>query len=97
MKTAEWPHIQYYFKTKLLALLADETPFDEELFRRVESMAYGSNSIEAQERENMWDSEDEEIKQKGGRAWIVCFNKEKRKGKRENYRIDRKVFRKGSA
>ena len=47
MKTAEWSHIQYYFKTKLLALLADETPFDEELFRRVESMAYGSNSIEA--------------------------------------------------
>lgn len=45
MKTAEWPHIQYYFKTKLLALLADETPFDEELFRRVESMAYGSNSM----------------------------------------------------
>ena len=43
-----------------------------------------SNSIEAQERENVWDSEDEEIKQKGGRAWIVCFNKEKRKGKREN-------------
>lgn len=47
MKTAEWPHIQSYFKTKLLDLLAEETPFDEELFRRVQSMAYGSNSMEA--------------------------------------------------
>lgn len=46
MKRAYWPHIQNYFKTKLLALLADETPFDEELFQLVESMAYGPNSIE---------------------------------------------------
>lgn len=34
-----------------------------------------SSSIEAQERENVWDSEDEEIKQKGGRAWSVCCRK----------------------
>lgn len=47
MKSAKWIHIQTYFKSKLLALLADETPFDEELFRSVESMAFGANSMEA--------------------------------------------------
>lgn len=31
-----------------------------------------SNSIEAEEVDNTWDSEDEEIKQKGGRAFLVC-------------------------
>ena len=52
-----------------------------------------SNSIEAQERENVWDSEDEEIKQQGGRALIVCLKKEREKEKKHSKQTNELIER----